>query len=220
MLLRSLSLLLTFAVTHTLALWPIPRSFNTGTSFVKLDPSFDIKLHGVHRAPNDLLDAIYLTENHLLNDKHERLVVGRGAVDRNSLPDAPSLLTLELCLDDDSGSSDIKSIMEEATKPIGTRIEAYTLTIPSTGGTARITAKSTLALFRGLTTFEQLFYFDGHRTVYTYQAPIQITDSPTYVSKSTHRKIQKLTLYLPSLTEGSCSTPLATCKSLSMGTYK
>jgi hexosaminidase len=188
MLLVFLSLLL----TNALALWPIPRSFNSGFSFVKLDPSFDIKLDPVHRAPKDLLDAICLSKHRLLNDNHERLVVGRGAGDRTSLPNAPSLLTLVLSLD---AFSELRSIMEEATKPLGTRIEGYTLSIPSTGGTARITAKSSLGLFRALTTFEQLFYFDGLRTIYTHQAPIQIADSPAYVGNFYLPNFKKLTLH-------------------------
>src|SRR5258705_13827863 len=160
--------------TQVLSLWPIPLSLHTGSSFLKLDPSFDIR---INRAPYDLRAAITRTKAHLENDKLERLVVGRGAVDRNDLSNAPSLLTLELSL-----TAESSSIMEEATKPIGSRIEGYSLSIPSTGGTSRITANSTLGLFRGLTTFEQLFYFDGECTIYTYQAPIDISDTPAYVS--------------------------------------
>lgn len=176
------SLLLTFGFAHVFALWPIPHALQTGTSFVKLDSSFDIKLHKINAAPSDLQDAISRTKDHLRNDKLQRLVVGRGTVDRGNLTHAPSLSTLELSLDERSYGG-IQSITEEATKPLGTRIEGYSLNIPSTGGSARITANSTLGLLRGLTTFEQLFYFDGDSTVYTFEAPVEIADTPTYVSE-------------------------------------
>jgi hexosaminidase len=155
---------------------------------VKLHPFFDIKLDGVHAVPHDLQDAISRTKRHLQNDKFERLIVGRGAGDRNGLENAPSLSTLELSFE----YGDVQSIMDEATKPIGTRIEGYTLSIPETGGTAKIAANSTLGLLHGLTTFEQLFYFDGDCTIYTYEAPVSISDIPAYASTLTFRK-SKLT---------------------------
>ena len=173
------SLILTFRATQICALWPIPHSLHTSTSFVKLDPSFDVRLEGIDHPPDDLQDAISRTKYHLQNDKFERLVVGRGAIDHNNLENAPCLSTLELSLD--YGNGGVQSIMHEAIKPLGSRIEGYTLSIPAAGGSARISANSTLGLFRGLTTFEQLFYFDGNCTIYTYQAPVQIYDSPTYV---------------------------------------
>lgn len=154
---------------------------------MKLDPSFDVKLEGIDQAPNDLQDAISRTKYHLLNDNFERLIVGRAASDHNNLENAPRLSTLELSL-----HGGVQSIMHEAIKPLGSRTEGYALSIPATGGSARISANSTLGLFRGLTTFEQLFYFDGECTVYTYQAPIQIYDAPTYVSHTSIHTILDL----------------------------
>ena len=44
-----------------------------------------------------------------------------------------------------------------------------------------LSANTTLGLFRGLTTFGQLWY-DWDGTTYTLEAPINIVDSPAYVS--------------------------------------
>ena len=169
-------LFIVLAAAQALALWPIPRSLQTGSSFVKLSPSFDIELNGISKPPSDLVDAISRTLYHLKKDRLQRLVVGRGDVDRGDVAKSPTLSKLMLSLN----GGQVKSIMEEATKPIGNRSEEYSLTVPSNGDAATISAKSTLGLLRGLTTFEQLFYFDGVGTLYTHQTPVAITDSPAY----------------------------------------
>ncbi|EGN98182.1 glycoside hydrolase family 20 protein [Serpula lacrymans var. lacrymans S7.3] len=59
------------------------------------------------------------------------------------------------------------------------RDEAYSLSVPSDGSAAILKANSSLGLFRGLTTFSQLWYeYDG--TTYNPEAPIEITDWPLY----------------------------------------
>jgi len=165
------------------ALWPIPRSLQTGTTLLKLSGQFNIQLSGIPHAPPDLLDAILRTQSHLHNDQLQRLVVGRGRNDSVALPHAPTLARLTLALTPNSPA--IKSIMEEATKEITTRSEAYSLTVPNTDqGVATLTASSSLGLLRGLTTFEQLWY-QVSGTIYSYQAPVQINnDSPAYVGAS------------------------------------
>jgi hexosaminidase len=73
----------------------------------------------------------------------------------------------------------VRSISDEATDVLESRDEAYTLTVPSDGSVATLEANSTLGLFRGLTTFGQLWYeYDG--VTYTLEAPIQIHDAPAY----------------------------------------
>ena len=60
------------------------------------------------------------------------------------------------------------------------RSEGYTLIVPADGGEAVVTANSTLGLFRGLSTFEQLWYeVDG--TVYAPDMPLRVEDGPAYV---------------------------------------
>ena len=168
---------------HTaFALWPMPRSLKTGTSLVKLAPFFEIQTRGISNVPADLTAAIARTKTHLATDKLERLVVGRGSVDSAALKHAPSLTKLTLGLTPSAGRK-VNSILTEATKDIAVRDETYSLSLPANGGSASITASTSLGLLRGLQTFEQLFYDDGEGTTYAYQAPVTITnDKPAYVS--------------------------------------
>lgn len=108
----------------------------------------------------------------------ERLVVGGGQTDASKLTHAASLRTLKVSL---AGSGKrILSIAQNAQLPLESRIEAYTLSVPSDGSTATLSAESTLGLFRGLTTFTQLWYTYDH-TIYTITAPISVQDKPAYV---------------------------------------
>jgi len=107
----------------------------------------------------------------------QRLVVGRGATDNVTIHSAKFLWSLELSLADGAA---VKSITEESQKEITSRKENYALSVPKDGSRAVLTANSTLGLLRGLTTFEQLwYYFDGE--IYTLEAPAEIADAPAYV---------------------------------------
>lgn len=160
------------------ALWPIPRSLETGADFIKLSESFDIK-QNVDNPPQDLLDAISRTMSHIKDDKLQRLVVGRGANDSASISHAKSLSSLSISLLNGSAS---RPIAVEAVKPLAERSESYSLTVPSDGSPAILTANSTLGLLRGLTTFDQLWY-DLQGVTYSYQAPVKIKDDvPAFVS--------------------------------------
>ncbi|KAI0373766.1 N-acetylhexosaminidase [Pilatotrama ljubarskyi] len=168
-------LLVAAQLPAVLCLWPLPRSLEVGSSALKLASSFEIHLNVAH-APSDLEDAVSRTKAFLKNDKLGRLVVGRGASDSGALQHAPALRSLQLSL---AHNVPVRSITDEARLPIGTRSEEYSLHIPADGSTATITANSTLGLFRGLTTFEQLWYeFSGE--IYTVEAPVSIADSPAY----------------------------------------
>ena len=196
----------------------MPRNLQTGTTLLKLSKNFDIQVSDIPQAPQDLHDAISRTLSHLQSDQLQRLIVGRGASDSAALADAPSLARLTVSLA--PNSPPIKSIMEEATKEITKRSESYSLTIPDTDqGVANLTANSALGLQRGLTTFEQLWYelkVSGNVTVYSYQAPVKITnDSPAYVRviiMFTHDYLFILFLYcFVSRTARSCWIRLGTC---------
>ena len=170
-----LSLLL--ASTPALAVWPIPRQYSTGSTPLRLSPSFSIKLSGVSHPPSDLQDAISRTKSYLHKDKLQALVPDRGASSAKEIQSAKSLKSLTLSL---STNGPIKSISEEAVADLESRVEGYTLTIPADGSGASLSANSTLGLFRGLTTFGQLWYdLDG--ATYTLQAPFDIVDSPAFV---------------------------------------
>jgi hexosaminidase len=160
------------------ALWPIPRSLQIGTSFVTLAPCFDITLN-VQNAPQDLLDAVLRTKTYIHTDKLQRLVVGRGQNSSAALERAPVLDQLTVSL---NAAKVPRAIALEAVQPLAARSEGYSLRVPDDGSPAELTADSTLGLFRGLTTFEQLWYDLGGVT-YSYQAPVEIVDDvPAYVS--------------------------------------
>ncbi|KAG1836126.1 glycoside hydrolase family 20 protein [Suillus subalutaceus] len=161
--------------SSVLALWPIPTTLETGATALKVSPFFyfDVQVEG---APEDLYEAIAQAQYYLANDKFARLVVGRGANDTTALVGAQTLSTLTLSL---TSSATAEPIASEAVKPLGTRSEEYALTIPADGSAATLTANSTLGLYRGLTTFNQLFYYYAEVT-YTLIAPIAITDTPAY----------------------------------------
>lgn len=158
-------------------LWPQPREITTGTTALRLAPGFSVSLSGISGAPRDLTEAVKRAQGYLKNDKLQALVPDRGASSKGVVSKAKSLRTLRLKY---TGQGRPKSISEEAIAPIDTRDEAYTLTVPADGSEAVLTANSSLGLFRGLTTFGQIWYdLDG--TTYTLQAPISIKDAPAYV---------------------------------------
>ncbi|KAL6304443.1 N-acetylhexosaminidase [Sparassis latifolia] len=157
------------------AIWPLPQSLTNGSTALRLSYGFHIVADFPHAA-SDVYDAIERTKTYLFTDNLERLVVGRGSGDVSSFETSQYLNQLQLSL---APGSSVLSITEEAQKPLDDRDEAYNLTVPSDGSPATITATSTLGLFRGLTTFTQLWYtYDG--TIYTLSTPLQIEDYPAY----------------------------------------
>lgn len=179
-------------------LWPIPRSLSTGSTTLKLAADFKINLN-VSNPPQDLVDAISQTESYLSNDKlqvsllftfntcmvcakssgrvQQRLAVGRGAADNATLTGARKIASLSVSL---VKGAPVHPIATEAVKALTSREESYILSVPSDGSAASLTANSTLGLFRGLTTFSQLWYYYGGVT-YSLEAPVEITDYPAYV---------------------------------------
>ena len=167
------------APTRVWSIWPIPTALQTGKTGLTLSPSFSFDVT-VPNPPADLLQAINETQFHLGNDKLGRLVVGRGADDSSAIGGAKSLQSLRLSLTE---GAEVQSISFESVKPLGTRSEEYILAIPEDGSEATLQANSTLGLYRGLATFTQLwYYYDG--VTYTLIAPINIVDTPAYVSRS------------------------------------
>ena len=170
-------LLLAFSLLRSaLALWPIPTTLSTGTTPLVLSAGFYIGVD-IDGAPSDLYDAVGQAQYYLDTDKLGRLVVGRGANDSAALKNAHTLPSLQLSL---APGAKADSIATESVKPLGDRSEEYVLTVPTDGSPAKLTANSTLGLYRGLTTFGQLWYYYGDKT-YTLEAPIAITDTPAYV---------------------------------------
>ena len=160
------------------SLWPIPRQLKTGNTPLKLSRNLQIIADGdAPTIPEDLLGAISRTRQHLRSDKFERLVVGRSSADSHLIEDASELDSLILSL---PHGSEMGTIASEVTKSIDSRSESYTLAVP-THGQARLISNSSLGLFRGLNTFEQLWYSKGEEK-YLLSAPIEIVDEPAFVS--------------------------------------
>ncbi|KAJ7037692.1 N-acetylhexosaminidase [Mycena alexandri] len=161
---------------QALALWPIPGTLKNGTDLVKLSPTFSINVN-VQNPPQDLLDAVSETKGYLATDKLQRLVLGRGSSDATALKTAAELPSLTVTL---QNVQPVLPISAEAVKDVANRSEGYTLSIPSDGTPAVLSANSTLGLFRGLTTFSQFWYdFDG--VTYTNVGPVSILkDVPAY----------------------------------------
>lgn len=192
-------LLFSSSIFHSLqwahALWPQPRSLQTGSSALRLAPrtSFTITI-AIPNAPADLHAAVERTRAYLFTDKLGRLVPSRGAEDLPAIAGAKSLPGLTLRLSEGGA----REIAVEARGRIGSREEGYRLDVPGDGSGAVLCASSTLGLFRGLNTFAQLWWsYDYHNAaaldgddgiidgvvVYTLSAPVAIQDSPAYVSR-------------------------------------
>ncbi|KAI0808032.1 N-acetylhexosaminidase [Fomes fomentarius] len=157
------------------ALWPIPKSLVSGSTAVRLSPYFSIQLE-IQNPPADILSAAARTQARLVTDAFERLVLGRGSADLHLLPGAHVLTSLTLVID---GNSPVQSIAEETNQPIDSKSESYSLSISRRRTDAIIRANSTLGLFRGLTTFEQLWY-DCQGVKYMLNGDIEIADEPAF----------------------------------------
>ncbi|TFK87138.1 glycoside hydrolase family 20 protein [Polyporus arcularius HHB13444] len=167
--------ILSILVCQVSALWPIPRTMSPGNSPVKLSSEFDIQIRFAN-PPADLRAAISRTKSSLFSGKFERLVLGRGSADADLLKDARTLVSLELSL---AAGSPVRSIAEETNQPIEAKSESYSLSIPENNASATISANSSLGLFRGLATFEQLWY-DYEGTKYTLEGGADINDGPAF----------------------------------------
>ncbi|EKM75154.1 hypothetical protein AGABI1DRAFT_132509 [Agaricus bisporus var. burnettii JB137-S8] len=147
----------------------------SGTKPLRLSPKFTIKFS--QKVTKDISDAAQRTTKFLKTDRLRALVPDRGASLSGVLHSANVLHTLTVNLTPSNGV--ITSLSEEVMKGIGAQDESYWLEVPADGNTAFLSANTALGVFRGLTTFEQLWYdLDG--VVYTTQAPVQIEDAPAY----------------------------------------
>ncbi|TRM62143.1 N-acetylhexosaminidase [Schizophyllum amplum] len=171
---RLITLLLAFHVVS--CLWPMPRSLTNGSDFLRLSSGFSFSV-SIAEAPADLLEAIDRTSSALQSTLIERLVVGRGAADSDTINNAPTLSSLEVSL---TGNLPVRPVSEEAVLPLEERQESYSLLVPSDGSAASLVANSTLGILRGLATFEQMWYVLDE-TAYTNIVPLSIEgDAPAY----------------------------------------
>ncbi|KAF8606798.1 glycoside hydrolase family 20 protein [Ceratobasidium sp. AG-I] len=183
--LSALALLTLLSVNPAQALWPRPTQLSSGTTALRLSPSVSLTLPS--GAPSDLKDAVNRAQAQLKTDKLERLVVGRGSGDASRIKSARELSKVVLSYGKGYSSASVKGkkLQDESTAAVGTRDEGYSLVVPADGSAATITANSTLGLFRGLTTFTQMWYsYDSY--TYTVEAPFTITDKPAYAYRGLH----------------------------------
>lgn len=198
-------------VAPAAALWPLPRQFTAGNDTLRLSNSFSFVLN-VPDAPSDLTDALSRTASFLNSDNLAPLTPDRGAtIDASS---SPQLQQLVLSLANTSDLSNVSSIAEEVQKPLSERDEGYVLDVPNDGSNATLTANTTLGLFRGLTTFSQLWYTSNGAT-YAMQTPLEVTDEPAYVSPEFSLRFRE-TDFACSRLGALCSIQLAICKQYSL----
>ncbi|GAA5980843.1 hypothetical protein JCM10908_003888 [Rhodotorula pacifica] len=171
-------LLLLALVKAAFALWPRPKLHNSGSSFLRLAPDFQIVSDSHQSLPDDLREAVDRTLSLMKSDGHEVLLPGRAEAERQLGTSAPTLHALRFNLK----LGPFSSISSESNKPYDSIDEAYTLHIDSSGAT--LAANTSLGLLRGLQTFGQLVYSlpeeDGSATSYIRNAPHRIEDRPAF----------------------------------------
>ncbi|KAG7530770.1 hypothetical protein FFLO_04812 [Filobasidium floriforme] len=134
-------------------LFPLPQTVTSGNTVIAIGNSLDVIFKVQGSIPEDLAAAAERAVGYVTESEHYYLSPERGKeflLDN----DLPVLTALEIILQ----GSDYGTIASEVSKEAGERREAYKLDIPADGGNARLTATSSLGAFRGLATFEQLFY--------------------------------------------------------------
>ncbi|KAF9445169.1 hypothetical protein P691DRAFT_676214 [Macrolepiota fuliginosa MF-IS2] len=165
-------------LTPALAIWPRPQNLTTGSTPLRLSSTIYIKLSGINQTPSDPSDAATRTTNFLKTDKLQALTPDRRASSSSAVHSARTLSSLTLKF---NPGATVTSLSSEATQGLGACVN-YGLQVPANGGSAMLSANTALGLFRGLTTFGQLWYdLDG--TMYTLQAPIQVTDLANFGSQ-------------------------------------
>ncbi|EIW67123.1 hypothetical protein TREMEDRAFT_34372 [Tremella mesenterica DSM 1558] len=191
--------------TGKLNVWPLPTSFTTGTSILCLSNNFNISIP--HDTPEDLTRAVERTRKRLHDNTHRYLSVRRGEefFQFKGCDSYSNSLQLLFTEQDDDKRNDMetrerkrKSIMDQVNYPLEDRLEleGYNLTV-SMDGKAELVALGALGLFRGLSTFEQLFYYlpGSHpssiitqipleRIHYAPFAPYHISDKPAFPWRS------------------------------------
>lgn len=134
-------------------LFPLPQTVTSGNTVIAIGNSLDVIFNVQGSIPEDLAAAAERAVGCVIESEHYYLSPERG---KEFLLDnvLPVLTALGIILQ----GSDYGTIASEVSKEASERREAYELDIPADGGTAKLTATSSLGAFRGLVTFEQLFY--------------------------------------------------------------
>ena len=193
---------------------PLPQDLSTGNTVLCLSPTFDIQfddssLEGLS-VPRDLSDAVKRMQERVKTTTHQWLSPTLGeeffSTPTNEASNSSACQTYVDTLilrysqyesdtesplepTDDSStfntSKTIPSIFDEAIRPVEERpdIEAYNLSLPL-HGPGVIEADTSLGLFRGLTSFEQLFYLRPEKGSLTSHSDGQASPSGNVGSSS------------------------------------
>lgn len=192
------------------ALWPIPSKLTTGTSVLWIDKRVKVTYHGLSHEGTVQLQSVELPSLLLTDETfiHRPVLPIQGssttitsqqivqhAVDRlyesifakSFIPWKfhPRNSDFEPSTKDKSFITSIVlkqtdvDIAKISNPDIGEVDESYILTL-SDDGVAVITAKSSIGLSRGLTTFSQLFFKHSDGGSYTALAPVEIEDAPKF----------------------------------------
>lgn len=149
---------------------PLPTHYTTGNQVLCLSPDFEIQfdksLQG-NKLPEDLIQATKRTERNLWANRHQYLSIQRGAelfVTPNTKDGCKYSLKKLLVIIEQDEKGEVRSIMDSAIRPAEERpdLEQYTLSLPLSGP-AVLKASTALGILRGLTTFENLFYYLPHK---------------------------------------------------------
>jgi hexosaminidase len=168
---------------------PLPTHYSTGNRVICLSPDFTVTFEndlGEHSVPKDLRQAAQRAQDRIWRNKHRYLSVERGAEFFGENGGCKyTLSTLHVIIDHEGT---IDTIMDSAIKPAEERpdLEAYTLSVPL-GSHATIRSSTSLGAFRGLTTFENLFYhlpMDGEKSGSAGSARQSVLEKPNILGQS------------------------------------
>ena len=192
-------LLLVLAFPQVFAVWPIPKSIQTGNSVLWIEPTLTVIYnnkslwHLVSLFQQDTEQVIGKSNpdatasisseamvqqaiSRILNYLFKKGLVPWKLHPRNSLfepgTDAPKIYVQNLTI--------TQKNTEHTLRPLAGEVdESYNLTL-NNDGLARIEAYSSFGVLHALETFVQLFYSHSQKGVYTTLAPVSISDHPSF----------------------------------------
>lgn len=206
----SLYLVIAYLSLQILAVWPAPKSFESGNTVLWIDPKVKVSYNGGSvRRDSFLSNILLLTKQSLLQSP------SGGFSSRTIVEDAVSrafatLFTQNLVpwkfvprqgLEEFQPKTDNKAHINSLTitqtgtdktfAPLAGEVdESYNLTI-SKDGKAEIVAVSSHGILHGLQTFIQLFYQHSDGGTYTKLAPVTIIDAPKFQHRALNLDVSR-----------------------------
>lgn len=160
---------------------PRPSEYTIGNRIICLSDSLRVRYDGGH-FPGHLVRAADTLTMVLNTTTHRYLSVERGAeFFANGLGCQSYIDELVLSVTSGTGGTyPLQSVLNDSSQPVEVRpdLERYSLSL-GTGNKAMLTSNSALGLFRGLSTFGQLFYRHEEK-LYAPFGPYEIHDRPSF----------------------------------------